>query len=49
MWQFCARSIPTVMFGRQGLELAHGVDERVRLDELVTVARAVIRVLLDDG
>ena len=31
---FCARGIPTVMVGTGGLELAHAVDERVRVDEL---------------
>ena len=31
---FCARGIPTVMVGTRGLELAHAVDERVRVEEL---------------
>ena len=31
---FCARGIPTVMVGTPGLELAHAVDERVRIDDL---------------
>jgi acetylornithine deacetylase len=41
---FCARGIPTVMVGTTGIELAHAVDERVRIDELVAVARIVARV-----
>jgi acetylornithine deacetylase len=43
---FCARGIPTVMFGPSGLELAHAVDERVALDELLALARVLVRVLL---
>ncbi len=39
-----ARGIPTVMFGTPGIELAHAVDERVRVDDLATVARAIVRV-----
>ena len=42
---FCARGIPTVMVGTTGIELAHAVDERVRIDELVSVARIVARTL----
>ena len=34
-----ARGIPTVMAGTPGIELAHAVDERVRVDDLVTLAR----------
>ncbi len=41
---WCARGIPCVMFGPRGIELAHAVDERVRIDDLVTVARTIIRV-----
>jgi acetylornithine deacetylase len=40
------RDIPVVMFGPGGLELAHAVDERVAVDDLVTVARTVVRLLL---
>jgi acetylornithine deacetylase len=43
---FAARGIPCVMFGTGGLERAHGVDERVRVDELLRVARVIVRVLL---
>jgi acetylornithine deacetylase len=38
---FCARGIPTVMVGTTGIELAHAVDERVRIDEAVAVARII--------
>ena len=44
---FCARGIPCVMFGPPGFELAHATDERVRIDDLVTLARTVVRLLLD--
>jgi acetylornithine deacetylase len=43
---FCARGIPTVMVGTGGLELAHAVDERVRVEELAAVARVMVRALL---
>ena len=43
---FSARGIPAVMFGTRGIELAHAVDERVKVDELVQVARTIVRVLL---
>jgi acetylornithine deacetylase len=39
-----ARGIPTVMAGTRGIERAHAVDERVRVDDLVTLARAISRV-----
>jgi acetylornithine deacetylase len=42
---FSSRGIPVVMFGTRGLELAHGVDERVSIDELAAVGRVVARVL----
>jgi acetylornithine deacetylase len=42
---FTARGIPCVMAGTTGLERAHAVDEWVALDELVTLARVVARVL----
>jgi acetylornithine deacetylase len=42
---FCERGIPCVMFGTPGLDRAHAVDEYVELDELVTLTRALIRVL----
>jgi acetylornithine deacetylase/succinyl-diaminopimelate desuccinylase-like protein len=33
------------MAGPPGIELAHAVDERVRVDDLATVARAIVRVI----
>ena len=42
-----ARGIPTVMAGTPGIELAHGVDERVRVEDLVTLARMIVRVGLE--
>ena len=42
---FCARGIPCVMAGPPGIELAHAVDERVAVADLVTVARAIVRVV----
>ncbi len=39
-----ARGIPTVMAGTPGIELAHAVDERVRVEDLVTLARAIAAV-----
>ena len=45
MHQFTARGIPCAMLGTGGIELAHGVDERVELSELVSLARALVRVL----
>jgi acetylornithine deacetylase len=41
---WCARGIPCVMLGPRGIELSHAVDERVRIHDLVTVARTIIRV-----
>ena len=46
MRHFTSRGIPAVMLGTTGLELAHAVDERVRVDELATLARIIARVLL---
>ena len=42
---FCARGIPTVMVGTPGLELAHAVDERVRVEDLATLARIIARAV----
>jgi acetylornithine deacetylase len=42
---FTTRGIPCVMLGPSGIERAHGVDERVRLDELTTLARVLVRLL----
>ena len=38
---FCARGIPTCMVGTNGIELAHAVDERVRVDEVAALARII--------
>jgi acetylornithine deacetylase len=46
---WCARGIPCVMAGPTGIELAHAVDERVRVDDLVSVARTVVRVAYGFG
>jgi acetylornithine deacetylase len=46
---FTARGIPAVMFGPPGIERAHAVDELVRADDLVTVARTLARVLVRAG
>ena len=37
------RAIPCVMFGPSGIRLAHAVDERVSIGELLTVACVVVR------
>jgi len=42
---WCARGVPCVMFGPTGIERAHAVDERVRIDDLMTVARVILRVV----
>jgi acetylornithine deacetylase len=39
-----ARGIPTVMAGTPGIETAHAVDERVRVEDLATLARVIERV-----
>ena len=44
-----ARGIPTVMAGTPGIELAHGVDERVRAEDLVTLARSIVHVATEFG
>lgn len=46
---FCARGIPTVMLGTHGLELAHAVDERVKLSEVHQLARVMVRTLVAFG
>ena len=46
MRHFTARGIPCTMAGTPGIELAHAVDESVRVDELVLVARTIIRAVL---
>ena len=42
---FTARGIPAVMVGTPGIELAHAVDERVRIDDLVALARIIAAVV----
>jgi acetylornithine deacetylase len=42
---FCARGIPTAMAGTSGIELAHAVDERVRMDEVLALARVIASVV----
>ena len=37
------RAIPCVLFGPSGIRLAHAVDERVSIAELLTVARVIVR------
>src|SRR4051794_38019770 len=46
---WCARGIPCVMAGPTGIELAHAVDERVRVDDLVATARTIVRVAFGFG
>ena len=46
---YCARGIPAVMVGTPGLELAHAVDERVRIDDLAAVARIIVRAVRANG
>ena len=43
---FAARGIPCAMAGTTGIERAHAVDEWVSVDELVTLARVLVRVIL---
>jgi acetylornithine deacetylase len=43
---FTVRGIPAVMMGTTDIELAHAVDESVAIDQLVTVARTIIRAIL---
>jgi acetylornithine deacetylase len=40
---YCDHAIPCVLFGPSGIELAHAVDERVAIDDLLTVARVIVR------
>ena len=42
---FCERDIPCVMFGTPGLERAHAVDEYVEAADLVSLTRALVRVI----
>jgi acetylornithine deacetylase len=43
---FTAHGIPCVMAGPSGIERAHAVDEWVAVDELVSVARFMVRAIL---
>jgi acetylornithine deacetylase len=43
---YTARGIPCVMTGTTGIERAHAVDEWVGVDELVTLARCLVRAIL---
>jgi acetylornithine deacetylase len=42
---FAARGIPCVMAGPSGIERAHAVDEWVAVDELVSLARVLVRAI----
>ncbi|MBI5104308.1 MAG: M20/M25/M40 family metallo-hydrolase [Solirubrobacterales bacterium] len=42
---WCAAGVPTVMVGTSGIELAHAVDERVRIDELARLTDVLERVI----
>jgi acetylornithine deacetylase len=42
---WCERGIPCVMAGTPGIERAHAVDERVEVAHLLTLARAIARVI----
>ncbi len=46
---YAARGIPTIMFGTHGIELAHAVDERVSLAEVMQLARVLVRTLAASG
>lgn len=46
---YCERGIPCVMFGPRGLHMAHAVDERVSVAELVVVARVIVRAVVGFG
>ncbi len=42
---FCERGIPCVMVGTGGIELAHAVDERVPVADLVRLREGIRRVI----
>ncbi|HEY6760211.1 MAG TPA: M20/M25/M40 family metallo-hydrolase [Baekduia sp.] len=46
---FRRHGIPTVMFGTGGFALAHAVDERVAIADLLTLARTLTRVIVRFG
>lgn len=43
---FANRGIPCVMFGTPGLERAHAADEHAVIDDVLRVARALVRLIL---
>ena len=43
---FTARGIPAAMVGTRDIELAHAVDEHVSTDELITIARTMVRAIV---
>ena len=45
MRHFTARGIPCTMAGTSGIALAHAVDERLALSELIALARATAGLL----
>jgi acetylornithine deacetylase len=49
MRHFANRGIPCVMYGTRGIELAHAVDERVRIDDIARVARTIVAVIAGFG
>ena len=49
MRHFTARGIPCTMAGTPGIELAHAVDERVPVADLVALARSVVRLSVRAG
>ncbi len=46
---YCARGIPACMVGTGGIELAHAVDERVRVAEVAALARIIASVVAGDA
>jgi acetylornithine deacetylase len=46
---YCARGIPACMVGTGGIELAHAVDERVRVDEVAALARIIASAVVSAG
>ena len=46
---FTERGIPTVMCGTPGIERSHAVDERVVIEDVLTLTRLLVRVLCAYG
>ncbi|MSW65151.1 MAG: M20/M25/M40 family metallo-hydrolase, partial [Actinobacteria bacterium] len=44
--QYAGQGIPTLHYGPGDVRLAHGPDEAVDLDEVVTVTRALVLAIL---